>query len=171
MRAVWQGWVAITARFGSNDIDDVRRAMDLRVRPAPPWRHHIWFDSWFVLLIAWIPVEVLLALVLPHGSGRSPSWQEAAIYGPTAVIGAGLIWCAICKQFEPPPPLRYTRPPATPQAPKRSRRQRAREESRRSSHVPSGRPQGPTPRSRPRTWAVALLFAGLLGLRLWGMAH
>ncbi len=30
MRAVWQAWVALTARFGANDVDDVRRAMDVR---------------------------------------------------------------------------------------------------------------------------------------------
>ena len=174
MRAVWQAWVALTARFGANDVDDVRRAMDVRGRPGPPWRYHVWRDAWIVLLFAWLPVGVILALAMRRGSGQPPGWQEAVLYGPTAVIGAATIWCVIATRFTPPPPVRFTRLPAAPRPPKRSKRQRAREEAGRASHVSSGRPQGPSPRRRPRPWVTALGVAALLGLallRLWHLWH
>lgn len=92
----WRVWKRATAWFAHEALEDVCQAMDRETRSATPWRYHVWYYAWVVLIPAYMPFAIFFAeLVRQTGWPSDELPRSILLYAPPCALGLLCLYCLV----------------------------------------------------------------------------
>jgi hypothetical protein len=94
--------------------------MDPGARTSTPWRYRVWGPAWLIALLAYVPVDLLAALITSYFPFQ-PMWVEnVVLFGPLSVLGILMMACIIRGIMGPEVPLIIDTDSPSPESVRRS---------------------------------------------------